>query len=139
MNLSTLFGCREHNNNNNTKKMGEENRKQVARTDLGILTVHNINQLKLLNSLLFPVEYRQPFYDDLMKKPELTKLGLFLFVLFSLFLFSLFFSLLFLVEYRQPFNDDLMKKPELTKLGLFLFSYFVFFVSFFVSLSSFSC
>eukprot|EP00009_Paramoeba_aestuarina_P002668 CAMPEP_0201513406 /NCGR_PEP_ID=MMETSP0161_2-20130828/5464_1 /ASSEMBLY_ACC=CAM_ASM_000251 /TAXON_ID=180227 /ORGANISM="Neoparamoeba aestuarina, Strain SoJaBio B1-5/56/2" /LENGTH=154 /DNA_ID=CAMNT_0047909597 /DNA_START=51 /DNA_END=511 /DNA_ORIENTATION=+ len=56
---------------------GEEDnkKKKVLRTDLGHVTCHNINQLKLLNSVLFPVVYHQPFYDEVLKHPELTRLA----------------------------------------------------------------
>ncbi|KAL6042725.1 N-alpha-acetyltransferase 50 [Balamuthia mandrillaris] len=44
---------------------------------LGHLTEKNIGQLKLLNSILFPVHYDDKFYRDLLLSPEFTRLAFF--------------------------------------------------------------
>lgn len=43
---------------------------------LGQLTDKNIKQLKVLNSVVFPVHYRDSFYDALLRKTELSQLGM---------------------------------------------------------------
>lgn len=43
--------------------------------ELGDLTPHNIKQLKLLNSVLFPVSYNENFYKEALKSGDLAKLG----------------------------------------------------------------
>ena len=45
------------------------------RIDLGEVTVHNIRQLKKLNSVVFPVSYNEKFYKDVLSAGELAKLG----------------------------------------------------------------
>jgi hypothetical protein len=45
------------------------------RIDLGEVTVHNIKQLKKLNSVVFPVSYNEKFYKDVLTAGELAKLG----------------------------------------------------------------
>ena len=89
------------------RRMGEENEKKktkALRTDLGQVTCHNINQLKLLNSVLFPVEYHQPFYDEVLKHPELTRLGLDS-------TFKYFFSLFYFTPLSHPFSFLLSGPP----------------------------
>ena len=82
------------------KKQEEEpstkRRKITPRIDLGEVTDKNIGQLKLLNSVIFPVQYRETFYKDVLAFPELTRLGS-VFLLLSLSLFSL------LIFYFQTF------------------------------------
>ncbi len=46
-----------------------------GRTELGDVTVHNINQLKRLNQVIFPVTYNDKFYKDVLEVGELAKLG----------------------------------------------------------------
>jgi hypothetical protein len=36
---------------------------------------HNINQLKKVNSVVFPVTYNEKFYKDVVAAGELAKLG----------------------------------------------------------------
>jgi len=43
----------------------------------GGLTEKNIGQLKLLNTVVFPVNYNDTFYRDLLNDPALTRLALF--------------------------------------------------------------
>mmetsp|Transcript_19656 Transcript_19656/g.27100 ORF Transcript_19656/g.27100 Transcript_19656/m.27100 type:complete len:183 (+) Transcript_19656:36-584(+) len=61
------------------KKQEEEpstkRRKITPRIDLGEVTDKNIGQLKLLNSVIFPVQYRETFYKDVLAFPELTRLA----------------------------------------------------------------
>jgi len=45
------------------------------RLDLGEVTVHNIRQLKKLNSVVFPVSYNDKFYKDVLLAGELAKLA----------------------------------------------------------------
>jgi len=45
------------------------------RIDLGEVTVHNIRQLKKLNSVVFPVSYNEKFYKDVLSAGELAKLA----------------------------------------------------------------
>lgn len=47
-------------------------------TELGDITPHNIKQLKILNSVVFPVSYNDKFYKDVLEVGELAKLGLYL-------------------------------------------------------------
>eukprot|EP01104_Vermistella_antarctica_P021519 TRINITY_DN9778_c0_g1_i1.p1 TRINITY_DN9778_c0_g1~~TRINITY_DN9778_c0_g1_i1.p1 ORF type:complete len:173 (-),score=37.35 TRINITY_DN9778_c0_g1_i1:55-543(-) len=46
-------------------------------TDISLLTDKNVGQLKLLNTSIFPVNYNQKFYDDLLKieNESLTRLA----------------------------------------------------------------
>jgi hypothetical protein len=46
---------------------------------LGIVTQHNIMQLKKVNSVVFPVSYNDKFYKDVVNVGDLAKLGLFVF------------------------------------------------------------
>ncbi len=45
------------------------------RIELGEVTVHNIRQLKRLNSVVFPVSYNDKFYKDVLQAGELARLG----------------------------------------------------------------
>jgi len=45
--------------------------------ELGDITVHNINQLKRLNQVVFPVTYNDKFYKDVLEVGELAKLAFF--------------------------------------------------------------
>ncbi|KXJ25217.1 N-alpha-acetyltransferase 50 [Exaiptasia diaphana] len=49
--------------------------KPKARSELGDVTVHNIKQLKKLNSVVFPVTYNEKFYKDVLEGGELAKLA----------------------------------------------------------------
>ncbi|KAL5108775.1 N-alpha-acetyltransferase 50 [Taenia crassiceps] len=48
-----------------------------VRIELGELTVHNVNQLKVINRTVFPVHYTDKFYTDLLKQPQLCRLAYF--------------------------------------------------------------
>ena len=43
--------------------------------ELGDITVHNLKQLKRLNSVVFPVSYNERFYKDILEVDDLAKLG----------------------------------------------------------------
>lgn len=47
----------------------------MGRTELGDVTQHNINLLKRLNQVVFPVTYNDKFYQDVVKAGELAKLA----------------------------------------------------------------
>lgn len=44
-------------------------------TELGSLTVHNLEQVKLLNSVVFPIAYSQKFYDEQLTVGEFAKMA----------------------------------------------------------------
>ena len=46
-----------------------------ATIDLGDVTPHNLQQLKRLNQVVFPVSYNDKFYKDILEAGELAKLG----------------------------------------------------------------
>lgn len=46
-----------------------------SRISLGDLTPNNIGQLRVLNSTLFPVNYSDKFYKEVLEVGELAKLG----------------------------------------------------------------
>ncbi|VDD79181.1 unnamed protein product [Mesocestoides corti] len=48
-----------------------------VRIELGELTQHNINQLRIINRTVFPVNYTDKFYTDLLKQPQLCRLAYF--------------------------------------------------------------
>nr|CDS28255.1 n alpha acetyltransferase 50 NatE catalytic [Hymenolepis microstoma] len=48
-----------------------------VRIELGELTIHNINQLRVINRTVFPVVYTDKFYTDLLKNPQLCRLAYF--------------------------------------------------------------
>ncbi|KAM7536008.1 hypothetical protein Aperf_G00000095169 [Anoplocephala perfoliata] len=48
-----------------------------VRLELGELTVHNVNQLRVINRTVFPVNYTDKFYIDLLKQPQLCRLAYF--------------------------------------------------------------
>ncbi|KAM3186648.1 hypothetical protein ACTXT7_003901 [Hymenolepis weldensis] len=48
-----------------------------VRIELGELTIHNINQLRVINRTVFPVNYTDKFYSDLLKNPQLCRLAYF--------------------------------------------------------------
>lgn len=50
-------------------------KRKKCEISLGQLTDKNIKQLKVLNSVVFPVYYRDSFYEGLLRKPELSQLG----------------------------------------------------------------
>jgi ribosomal protein S18 acetylase RimI-like enzyme len=56
----------EKSNNNSTSR---------PRIELGEVTVHNIRQLKRLNSVVFPVSYNDKFYKDVLQAGELARLA----------------------------------------------------------------
>jgi hypothetical protein len=53
----------------------QKRRKLSSRIDLGEITDKNIGQLKLLNAVIFPVQYREDFYKGVLASPDLTRLG----------------------------------------------------------------
>eukprot|EP00128_Syssomonas_multiformis_P007262 Colp12_sorted_trinity150504_noHs@36453 len=48
-----------------------------GRVELGELTVHNIKQLRVLNTTLFPVPYNEKFYKDVLEVGEYARLAYF--------------------------------------------------------------
>jgi len=46
-----------------------------SKIELGDVTQHNIKQLKLLNTVVFPVSYNEKFYKDVLEVGELAKLA----------------------------------------------------------------
>ncbi|KAJ9049987.1 N-acetyltransferase 5 [Entomophthora muscae] len=54
----------------------ENSNKQInnQRSALGVITANNVNQLRRLNSVLFPVHYSPQFYKDVIQAGELAKL-----------------------------------------------------------------
>lgn len=42
---------------------------------LGDVTVNNLEQLKKLNAVVFPVSYSDKFYQDVLASGEMAKLG----------------------------------------------------------------
>lgn len=50
---------------------------RTGRTELGDVTPHNINLLKKLNCVVFPVTYNDKFYKDVLEAGELAKLAYF--------------------------------------------------------------
>ena len=46
-----------------------------ARIELGDLTQHNLKQLKVLNSAVFPVVYNEKFYLDVLEHSDFAKLA----------------------------------------------------------------
>lgn len=47
-----------------------------ATIELGDVTPHNLQQLKRLNQVVFPVSYNDKFYKDILEAGELAKLGI---------------------------------------------------------------
>jgi hypothetical protein len=47
----------------------------TSRIALGDLTPNNIGQLRVLNSTLFPVNYSDKFYKEVLEVGEFAKLG----------------------------------------------------------------
>lgn len=45
------------------------------RIDLGDITHNNVGQLRKLNTVIFPVNYGDKFYNDVLHAGELAKLG----------------------------------------------------------------
>ena len=68
-----------------------------ATIELGDVTPHNLQQLKRLNQVVFPVSYNDKFYKDILEAGELAKLGL----IFSVS-FVLHYSYVFFIAY---YND----------------------------------
>jgi|tagenome__1003787_1003787.scaffolds.fasta_scaffold14317030_1 hypothetical protein len=57
------------NNNKTTKQT------TVHRIALGDITLNNLGQLKKLNTVLFPVNYSEKFYKDVLEVGEFAKFG----------------------------------------------------------------
>nr|SVE74859.1 EOG090X0ED2 [Daphnia carinata] len=49
--------------------------KREATIELGDVTPHNLQQLKRLNQVVFPVSYNDKFYKDILEAGELAKLA----------------------------------------------------------------
>lgn len=62
----------EDTNNTPTKK---KRLTTAHRISLGDVTPNNLGQLKRLNSVLFPVNYSEKFYKDVLEVGEFAKLG----------------------------------------------------------------
>lgn len=60
--------------------------KQKDTTELevtyGEITEKNLGLLKVLNRSIFPVQYNDKFYTDLLASPDLCRLGITIYVLF---------------------------------------------------------
>ena len=52
-------------------------RSMKDQTKLGEVTPHSINQLKRLNQVIFPVNYNDKFYKDVLEVGKLAKLSCF--------------------------------------------------------------
>jgi hypothetical protein len=52
-----------------------QDKQKYFRKGLGDVTPNNINQLKRLNSVLFPVKYKEQFYTDALNAGEYVQLG----------------------------------------------------------------
>jgi ribosomal protein S18 acetylase RimI-like enzyme len=48
---------------------------KYSRIELGEVTVHNIKQLKKINTVVFPVSYNDKFYKDVLTAGELARLA----------------------------------------------------------------
>ena len=48
---------------------------RLGRIELGDVTQHNINLLRKLNQVVFPVSYNDKFYKDVLEAGELAKLA----------------------------------------------------------------
>ena len=57
-----------------------------ATIELGDITPHNLQQLKRLNQVVFPVSYNDKFYKDILEAGELAKLGMIISLSYSKFL-----------------------------------------------------
>merc|ERR1712115_223264 len=53
----------------------EEKSSVYERIDLGDVTPHNINLLKKVNHVVFPIVYHDKFYKDVLEAGELAKLA----------------------------------------------------------------
>lgn len=47
----------------------------ASRSDLGDVTPNNLGQVRILHKVLFPVNYGDNFYNDLLEAGEFAKLG----------------------------------------------------------------
>ena len=48
---------------------------QSHRIALGVVTANNIQQIRRLNAVLFPVHYVDRFYKEVLKSPQYAQLG----------------------------------------------------------------
>lgn len=48
---------------------------RAAKVELGDVTQHNLKQLKVLNSVVFPVSYNEKFYLDVLEHNDLARLA----------------------------------------------------------------
>jgi hypothetical protein len=47
----------------------------ASRSDLGDVTPNNLGQVRVLHKVLFPVNYGDNFYNELLEADEFAKLG----------------------------------------------------------------
>lgn len=59
------------------KNLYSTGKMEGVRIELGVITQHNIKQLKLLNQVIFPVSYNEKFYKDVLDVGDLAKLAFF--------------------------------------------------------------
>ena len=57
------------------KNSGTPKRNTTHRIALGEITPNNLGQLKKLNTVLFPVQYSEKFYKDVLEVGEFAKFG----------------------------------------------------------------
>lgn len=64
-------------------------RSDYEKAELHPITSNNIDQLKFLNTVIFPVVYEDRFYEAALRAGELAKLGeyRFFFVFFCMYLY----------------------------------------------------
>ncbi len=72
-----------------------------ATIELGDVTPHNLQQLKRLNQVVFPVSYNDKFYKDILEAGELAKLG-------TTYLIFLLFLLTFITFYCAAYYNDIV-------------------------------
>src|SRR3990167_1320430 len=65
----------------NAKQAGGSTTHMADRVGLGEVTDKNVGQLRLLNQVIFPVQYHDKFYNDLFNQSsDFTRLGFFLLI-----------------------------------------------------------
>jgi hypothetical protein len=50
-------------------------KRQKSTITVGDVTEKNINQVKVMNSVIFPVPYGAKFYQSVLQKPDLCQIG----------------------------------------------------------------
>jgi hypothetical protein len=72
-----------------TEQQPKQRQSPFHRFNLGSVTRNNVNQLRQLNAVLFPVRYNKKFYDDALLAGELCQLGGFHFIFhFNMYFFG---------------------------------------------------